>query len=751
MSAVRRSIFHNTKAESVLVPSSVLETDTEVYDFHRQLPGYSATPLVQLDQLAKELGVRAVFVKDETDRFGLPAFKILGASWGVFRAVAERLNVSPKTPFASLRNIVKGSGITLYSATDGNHGRAVARMGHLMDIAVQIHVPATMHTTTIQLIKSEGAEVVVSKGDYDNAVAEAKTASDHATQGLLVQDFAFEGYERIPQYIVDGYRTMMVEIDEQLEQARVDLIVAPVGVGSLAQAITSHYKAKGQAKVLTVEPDTATCLWKSLVRGEMTMQKTTPTILSGLECGTISTTAWPVLSAGVDASLTVSDFEAHTACLDLNKFGIAAGPCGGAPLAALRRLTASDKRRLNLTQESVVVIPCTEGMREYGVPMDVAVDDVIQLTQTLIRINSASPTLGLDPGPGEIQIACYIASWLAYRDIETHWIEESERRPSVVGVVKGSGGGRTLMFNGHIDTVTLAGYDGDALSGTIKNGRVYGRGAADMKSGLAAALIATSNSKSLNLRGDVVFAGVSDEEDRSLGTSDVLNAGWVADGAIVTEPTNLEILHAHKGFIWFEVNVEGNAAHGSRQDLGIDAIVNAGHFLAEIGQYSASLASRGLTPETCPSVHASTIKGGEESSSYPALCTIVLERRTIAGDTVQSVEQEIRQVLQNVAMRVSHFKYNLKATFDRPSFEVSVEDSFVAVAGDVISKALHRKPKFARGSFWTDCALLAEAGIPAILWGPTGDGLHSKEEWPDIDSIRHVADGLTLVAAKFCT
>jgi acetylornithine deacetylase/succinyl-diaminopimelate desuccinylase-like protein len=217
---------------------------------------------------------------------------------------------------------------------------------------------------------------------------------------------------------------------------------------------------------------------------------------------------------------------------------------------------------MGLKQDSVVVLLCTEGKREYDIPQDVSVEDPASLTQTLVRINSANPSLGL--GPGEVEIARYITAWLEHRDIESHWIAVTEGRPSVVGVVRGSGaaGGRSLMFNGHIDTVTLAGYDGDPLSGSIRDGKIYGRGTADMKGGIAAAMIALSNIKGrgLGLRGDVIFTGVADEEAESIGTEQVLRAGWRSDAAIVNEPTGLDIIHAHKGFVWLEVDIHGLAA-----------------------------------------------------------------------------------------------------------------------------------------------------------------------------------------------
>lgn len=239
---------------------------------------------------------------------------------------------------------------------------------------------------------------------------------------------------------------MMQEIDEQLNGKTPDLVVSPVGVGSFSQSVVTHFKQQGKGSaIMAVEPDTAACLWKRLERGEETIAKSCPTAMAGLDCATLSTQSWPILQAGIDISATVSDFEAHQACQTLAAAGISAGPCGAASLAAVRRLSHNDKAELGLNETSTVVLLCTEGMREYDVPLDVAVEDPVALTQKLVQINSASPSLGSIPGPGEMEIAKFICSWLEYRDIDAHWIEPVKGRPSVVGVAKGSGGGQRLM------------------------------------------------------------------------------------------------------------------------------------------------------------------------------------------------------------------------------------------------------------------------------------------------------------------
>lgn len=547
---------------------------------------------------------------------------------------------------------------------------------------------------------------------------------------------------------------MMHEIDEQLQGRNADLVIAPVGVGSFAQAVVSHFKSPERevTKVMTVEADTAPCLYKSLTHGSsVSLPFTVSTIMAGLNCGTVSTTAWPVLQAGVDAASTVSDFEAHEACGILSSAGISAGPCGAAPLAALKRLTASDKKTLGLGPSSIVVLLCTEGQREYSIPRSVAYDDPMSLCQALVRIDSAVPGTGAARGPGEAEIAQYISSWLEHRDIETHWIEPTKGRPSVVGIVRGTGGGKSIMLNGHIDTVTTASYEGDPLSGNISDGKLYGRGAADMKCGVAAILAALAEAKRYPLAGDVIFTGVADEEDVSIGTEQVLEAGWRADAAIVCEPTNEDLVVGHKGFVWLEAGIHGTAAHGSRFDLGVDAIRNAGYFLVELDKFAGRLENGPKHPLMgLPSAHTSMVKGGEEPASYPARCTITIERRTVAGETDDQVYSEIDGLLQAAAQQAPGFEYTLWTTFSRRPFEIAKNHPLVSLVSGQLERISGKEPTLRAEAFWTDCALIDGVGMPVVMYGPHGEGLHSKEEWVDIKSIGSVASSLVVVTRAFC-
>lgn len=384
---------------------------------------------------------------------------------------------------------------------------------------------------------------------------------------------------------------------------------------------------------------------------------------------------------------------------------------------------------------------------------DVTIDDVVSLTQTLVQIDSSTPGSGTNT-TGETAIAKYITAWLHHRSIETHWIEETPNRPSVVAIVRGSGGGKSLMFNGHTDTVTLQGYTDNPLSGHIApDGRLYGRGSADMKSGLAAAMMTLARAKQLNLSGDVLLAAVADEECDSIGTEQVLAAGWRADAAIIAEPTEFAIINAHKGYVLLEVEVRGVAAHGSRADLGVDAICKAGHFLVELDRYAEQLQERiptGGGRLDAPNVHAGVIRGGAEINSYPASCVVEIERRTIAGETDQSVRKELLDILSKLQSTVPDFSFDLRVTSYRPPFAIARDHPFVNLVVEQAVKTTGAAPPIKSETYWTDMALLDEVGIPGVIWGPKGSGLHSKEESVDVQSIRDLKDSFVAIMERFC-
>lgn len=327
----------------------------DVRAFHTALPDYAPTPLTELPELAQEFGVGRVFVKDESSRLGLPAFKALGVSWAVHRVLAGE----------------RGP-VTLVTATDGNHGRALARTARLLGQRAHVLVPRGVHPGAVAAIAAEGAQVTEVRGTYDEAVRRAAEVAA-APDAVLIQDTAWPGYERIPGWIVEGYSTLCAEVDEQLAGRAglegSDLVVVPVGVGSLAQAVVTHYRSRpsGHAPaLLSVEPESAACVLESLTRGEPVSVTTGDTTMAGLNCGTPSTLAWPYLHAGLDAAVAVRDTDSARAAARLADLGVSSGPCGAAPLAGLRAVltgTGADERRaaLGLGPSSVVVLLSTEG------------------------------------------------------------------------------------------------------------------------------------------------------------------------------------------------------------------------------------------------------------------------------------------------------------------------------------------------------------------------------------------------------
>jgi diaminopropionate ammonia-lyase len=337
----------------------------DVAAFHRTLPGHAPTPLVELPSRAAGLGTRRLFAKDESARLGLPAFKILGASWGVHRALCERLDLAvADTSLAGLRSMRPD--VRLVTATDGNHGRAVAAMARLLGVPADVFVPYGVHPGAAAAIKAEGAAVTEVPAPYDEAVRTAADAAAADPSALLVQDTAWPGYERVPQWIVEGYSTLFTEIEEQLAEAGAapaGLVAVPVGVGSLAQAAVTHYRSGSSATtLLSVEPEAAPCVLASLHQDRPLTVETGSTTMAGLNCATPSTLAWPVLRSGLDAAVAVTDASTARAARDLAALGVPAGPCGAASLAGVRAALAPDRRPLLASGHGeTIVLLVTEG------------------------------------------------------------------------------------------------------------------------------------------------------------------------------------------------------------------------------------------------------------------------------------------------------------------------------------------------------------------------------------------------------
>jgi acetylornithine deacetylase/succinyl-diaminopimelate desuccinylase family protein len=374
--------------------------------------------------------------------------------------------------------------------------------------------------------------------------------------------------------------------------------------------------------------------------------------------------------------------------------------------------------------------------------------EIIELLQQLVAIDSINPDL-VPGGAGEEKIARFIANWFERAGLDVVWDEPVPGRPNVIGIARGMGGGRSLLLNAHMDTVGIVGME-RPHDPFIQDNRLYGRGAYDMKGGLAAIMAAGASAKKRTLRGDVIITAVADEEFASIGTASIVEH-WHADAAIVTEPTELNICTAHKGFVWLDIETEGIAAHGSRPDLGVDAIVKMGKVLISIEQLDHSLRS---APShrllESGSIHASLIQGGQELSSYPKHCILSVERRTVPGETLQKVEVEISGILEQVAASDPTFKASVKTSMVRKPFETSLDEPIVRMLLHKTSTILGHAPVEIGQTGWMDSALLSAAGIPTVIFGPGGEGAHAVVEWSNLEHVERCAEILTAVAEEFC-
>jgi len=385
--------------------------------------------------------------------------------------------------------------------------------------------------------------------------------------------------------------------------------------------------------------------------------------------------------------------------------------------------------------------------------MNLQVDEnyLLKTLTDLVHINSINPSLSTD-GNGEVEIASYLADALSDLGINVTTYPLEHTRINVVGTLKGNGKGRSLLLNGHMDTVGIDGMTIDPFGGKIQDGYLYGRGSQDMKGSLAAMMTAVKALKDADIRldGDLVFSAVADEEFASIGTEDLVR-NIRTDAAIVTEPTDLKIGCAHRGFIWFEVETFGKAAHGSRFDEGVDANIRMGRFLAKLDNLEKELRMREPHPLVGPpSLHAPRIRGGAETSIYAANCLLEIERRTIPGENLQLVTAELQKIVDFLEEEDPTFKAVVNGKFERDPFEIEPDAPIIAVVEDVISRKPGLDPIITGQPFWTDAALLSEAGIDTILFGPKGGGLHSEVEWVDIQSVVDLAEILANTAVNFC-
>ncbi len=386
-------------------------------------------------------------------------------------------------------------------------------------------------------------------------------------------------------------------------------------------------------------------------------------------------------------------------------------------------------------------------------PLDPAASAATILA-ALVAIDSRNPTLA--PGaPGEAAIADAVGGFLRAAGLEVTRVEPGAGRPSILGRLLGRGGGRGLLLNGHLDTVGFGGMV-HPLVPREADGRLHGRGAYDMKAGVAAILAASAAlARGPALAGDVWVMAVSDEEYASAGTEAALAALAAASarpaGAVVTEPTDLRLCLAHKGFAWATFTTTGRAAHGSRRADGVDAIAHMGRVLGGLEALDVALQTRPPHPLLGHgSLHASLIAGGTELSTYPAACQLQVERRTLPGETPAGVLAEFQAILDGLRAADPQFQATVTLAFDRPPLETPANDP-LAVALAAAAAANEAAPGPPVGAtFWMDAALIGAAGIPTVAYGPAGAGLHADVEWADLASVETCAAVLAATARAFC-
>jgi acetylornithine deacetylase len=364
--------------------------------------------------------------------------------------------------------------------------------------------------------------------------------------------------------------------------------------------------------------------------------------------------------------------------------------------------------------------------------------EVETLLGELVSIDSVNPAL-VAGGAGEREIAGFVAGWAEDAGLAVQIVAPDPKRPSVVATAAGKGGGRSLMLNAHLDTVGVAGMAAPH-DPRVEDGRLHGRGSYDMKGGLAACMLAAAAAEE-GLAGDVILTAVSDEEHSSIGVQAVLER-IRADACVVTEPTELRVCVAHKGFAWWRVTARGRAAHGSRPDLGSDAIVRMGPALSALAELDRRLEQRVHPLVGRASVHASLISGGQELSSYPERCVLDVERRTVPGETRGDLEREVRGLLDG--------ELDGEITLMREPFEVDADEAIVDVVRRQAAAVLGRKPEIVGAPYWMDAAFTSAAGIPTVVFGPRGAGAHATDEWVDLGSVRACAETLLATAAEFC-
>ncbi len=386
----------------------------------------------------------------------------------------------------------------------------------------------------------------------------------------------------------------------------------------------------------------------------------------------------------------------------------------------------------------------------FRIPMPPDPASIERQLADLVQIDSRNPDLS-DEGPGEAEAAAYVAAAMQDLGLEVdHW-EAAPGRPNVVGVLRGTGGGRSLMWNAHTDTVGVEGMEAP-FDPVVRAGRLYGRGAQDMKASLVAHLEAIRLLQASGpLAGDVIVAAVADEEHGSLGTEAVVER-YAPDGAIVTEPTDMQLALVHKGFAWIDVTTYGRAAHGSRPAEGVDATLRMGRALSRLETLARSLRARDGHPRVGPpSLHVGQIRGGTAPSVYAARCWARVERRIVPGETPADALAEVRDILDALHAEDDTFEADAEPVFARHPLQTPANARIANIVRDCLADVLGDNAGPDVGaSFWTDAALLAEAGTETVVLGPRGAGLHTTEEWVDLASVAQLAEVLAEAARQYC-